>query len=41
MPIVVHFELPADDPQRAVGFYEKVFGWSQRDLAMNLELTVR
>ena len=28
MPRVVHFELPADDPQRAVGFYEKVFGWT-------------
>lgn len=24
---VVHFEIPADDPERAVGFYEKVFGW--------------
>jgi predicted enzyme related to lactoylglutathione lyase len=28
MPKVVHFELPADDPQRAVAFYEKVFGWT-------------
>ena len=27
MPRVVHFEIPADDPQRAVAFYEKVFGW--------------
>ncbi len=24
---VVHFELPADDPERAVAFYEKLFGW--------------
>ena len=24
---VTHFELPADDPERAVAFYEKVFGW--------------
>ncbi len=24
---VVHFELPADDPQRAVAFYRDVFGW--------------
>jgi len=23
----VHFELPADNPERAVHFYEKVFGW--------------
>ncbi len=27
MPRVVHFEIPADDPQRAAAFYEKVFGW--------------
>jgi predicted enzyme related to lactoylglutathione lyase len=27
MPRVVHFEIPADDPERAAGFYEKVFGW--------------
>jgi uncharacterized protein len=27
MPRVVHFELSADDPERAVQFYEKVFGW--------------
>jgi len=27
MPRVVHFEIPADDPGRAVKFYEKVFGW--------------
>lgn len=25
---VVHFELPADDPDRAIEFYSKVFGWS-------------
>jgi len=23
----VHFELPADNPERAVRFYEQVFGW--------------
>ena len=27
MPRVVHFELPVDDPDRAVKFYETVFGW--------------
>ncbi len=27
MPKVLHFEIPADDPQRAIEFYEKVFGW--------------
>ena len=27
MPRVTHFEIPADDPFRAVAFYEQVFGW--------------
>jgi predicted enzyme related to lactoylglutathione lyase len=27
MSRVVHFELPADDPERAVAFYQKAFGW--------------
>jgi predicted enzyme related to lactoylglutathione lyase len=27
MPRVVHFEIPADDPDRAARFYETVFGW--------------
>jgi uncharacterized protein len=27
MPRVSHFELPADDPRRCMGFYESVFGW--------------
>jgi uncharacterized protein len=25
---VIHFEIPADDPERAVAFYRKVFGWT-------------
>ena len=25
---VVHFEIHADDPERAVGFYTGVFGWT-------------
>ncbi len=25
---VAHFELPADDPERAVDFYRNVFGWT-------------
>lgn len=24
---IVHFEIMADDPERAVRFYEQVFGW--------------
>lgn len=27
MPRVIHFEITADDPERAVKFYEDVFGW--------------
>jgi uncharacterized protein len=27
MPRVIHFELLADDPQRALAFYQNVFGW--------------
>jgi predicted enzyme related to lactoylglutathione lyase len=27
MSRVIHFEIPADDPGRAVKFYERVFGW--------------
>jgi predicted enzyme related to lactoylglutathione lyase len=27
MPRVVHFEISADDPQRAIQFYENAFGW--------------
>jgi predicted enzyme related to lactoylglutathione lyase len=27
MPRVVHFEIHADDPDRAVKFYSGVFGW--------------
>ncbi len=27
MPRPIHFELPADDPERCVRFYADVFGW--------------
>ncbi len=27
MPRVVHFEIAADEPERASRFYERVFGW--------------
>jgi uncharacterized protein len=30
MPRVVHFEVSADDPERAVAFYQQVFGWEIR-----------
>ena len=28
MARVVHFEIHADDPQRAIGFYQSIFGWT-------------
>lgn len=27
MSRVVHFEIPADNPERAIKFYQDVFGW--------------
>jgi predicted enzyme related to lactoylglutathione lyase len=27
MPTIVHFEIPADDPERAKKFYANLFGW--------------
>lgn len=30
MPRVIHFEILADDPERAVKFYRKVFGWKTK-----------
>lgn len=27
MPRPVHFDFPADDPERAIKFYSQVFGW--------------
>ena len=27
MSRVIHFDIPADDPQRAIKFYQQVFGW--------------
>ncbi len=27
MPKVIHFEIPADNPERALAFYKRVFGW--------------
>src|SRR5579872_3504333 len=27
MPRPVHFEIPVDDPERAIKFYSELFGW--------------
>jgi len=29
---VVHFEIPADDPERAQGFYREAFGWNLMEM---------
>ncbi len=28
MPRPIHFEIPADNPERLIGFYKTVFGWT-------------
>ena len=28
MPKIVHFEIPVDDPERAIAFYRDVLGWA-------------
>ena len=35
MSKVVHFEIPADDLDRAKSFYGSVFGWELRTVPMN------
>lgn len=30
MPRPVHFEISADDPERALHFYQEVFGWKSQ-----------
>ncbi len=37
MPRVVHFEIPADNPARAVQFYRTVFGWDIKKTEMPME----
>ena len=34
MPKVVHFEIPADDVERAKAFYGSVFGWQLQTMPM-------
>src|SRR5512143_1359208 len=33
MDSVVHFEIPADDMEKAKKFYKAVFGWSMNDMS--------
>jgi len=30
MPRIIHFEIPADDPERASAFYSKALGWEMQ-----------
>jgi len=32
MPTIVHFDIAADNPQRAKEFYELLFGWKMQGL---------
>jgi predicted enzyme related to lactoylglutathione lyase len=32
MPSLMHFEIPADDVDRAKSFYSKLFGWEIKEL---------
>jgi uncharacterized protein len=34
MPKVVHFEIPAEDLDRAKNFYSSIFGWKLETMAM-------
>ena len=37
MPRVIHFEIPADNADRAVEFYKSVFGWEIKDAGMPMK----
>jgi hypothetical protein len=32
---VVHFEIPADDPEKLIGFYKDLFGWEVQKMPMD------
>lgn len=31
---IVHFEIPTENPERAIGFYSGLFGWEFKDSGM-------
>src|SRR5919202_5577186 len=37
MPTIVHFEIPADDIERARKFYTDLFGWKIEKIANNTD----
>lgn len=37
MPRVIHFEIPAENPERAAKFYREVFGWEIQKWAGPIE----
>lgn len=41
MPQEIHFDIPIDQPERAEGFYGRLFGWSMQKVpAPNMEYWV-
>lgn len=34
MPQDVHFDIPVEDPERAVQFYSRLFGWKTRKVSL-------
>jgi uncharacterized protein len=32
MPTIMHFEIPADNVERAKSFYSKLFGWEMKEI---------
>jgi predicted enzyme related to lactoylglutathione lyase len=41
MPTIVHFEIPADDVERAKKFYTDLFGWKTTNMKMDNKKQVR
>jgi len=37
MPTIVHFDISADDPQRAKNFYEELFDWKMQAIPGPIE----
>ena len=37
MPSIIHFDIPADNPERAKNFYSEIFGWKIEKLPGPLE----
>ena len=40
MPTIVHFDMPADDIERAKKFYSELFGWKIERMPGPMELVI-